>query len=76
MRSELKQPYIARALKKLPGWKYYARKRAIGIDLKLKDFMAAVRLINQIAKIAETHTVGRVTTKDFKLAAQIQRLIQ
>ena len=36
-----------------PGWTYNKKSRSIGATFKCKDFMAAVRLIGKIARLAE-----------------------
>lgn len=77
-------------------WVYSKDKKALRAEFSAKDFMAAVRLIGRIAKIAEkmdhhpdihltryrrlrlvltTHSKGRVTSKDLKLAKAIDKLI-
>ena len=87
---------IRAGLKKLPGWKYSVRDKAIWAEFKCKDFMEAVRLITRIAKLAEkmdhhpdlhltgyrklkvvltTHSEGRVTAKDMRLAALINKAL-
>lgn len=49
----MKLSEIHKRLKSLPGWKYSARRKSICVQLKLKDFSAAVRLIGKIARLAE-----------------------
>lgn len=44
---------IKKRLTKLPSWAYDSRKKAIWTEVVCKDFMAAVGLINKIAKLAE-----------------------
>ena len=44
---------IKKRLTKLPGWRYNKRQRAIVAELRCKDFLAAVRLIGKIARLAE-----------------------
>ena len=44
---------IKKRLTKFPGWRYNKRQRAIVTELRCKDFMAAVRLISKIARLAE-----------------------
>ena len=78
---------------KIPsGWKYDKRKKSIHRTIVCKNFMAAIRLINKISKMAEkmnhhpdlhlthykqlkivltTHSEGKVTGKDIKLARKI-----
>jgi 4a-hydroxytetrahydrobiopterin dehydratase len=40
-------------LRSLPGWKYLAASKSICTEIRCKDFMAAIRLIRKIAKLAE-----------------------
>lgn len=40
-------------LKKIPGWKYSSKNKAIWIEIKCKNFMAAVKMIHKIARLAE-----------------------
>ncbi len=75
-------------------WAYSKDRKSLHAKFKAKDFMAAVRIIGRVAKIAEkmdhhpdihltnyrslrfvlsTHSEGRVTSKDLKLAKQISR---
>ena len=42
--------YLASISKK---WRYAAKEKAIRAEIKTKDFMTAVKIINQIARIAE-----------------------
>jgi len=44
---------IKTGLKALPGWGYLPEQKALGIECKLKDFKTAIRVIQQIAKLAE-----------------------
>jgi 4a-hydroxytetrahydrobiopterin dehydratase len=43
---------LKKELKKLPGWKYSARAKAIQAEFEMKGFLSAVRFINRIAAIA------------------------
>ena len=45
---------IKKRLKTLPGWRYNAKTVSISTEIKCKNFVAAVRLIGKIAKLAET----------------------
>ncbi len=40
-------------LKKLPGWQLAKDSKSIYAEYVMKDFLAAIRLINAIAKVAE-----------------------
>jgi len=44
---------IETRLKSLKGWHYVPDQKAISIECKMKDFMAVVRKIRKIAKLAE-----------------------
>ncbi len=44
---------ITTRLKSLHGWHYLPKKKAITVEYKMKDFMAVVRAIQKIAKLAE-----------------------
>ncbi len=41
-------------LREVPGWTLSGDKKALRAEYLMKDFMAAVKLINKIAKIAES----------------------
>lgn len=45
---------IAELLKKVPGWQAVSDHKMISRDFVMKNFMAAVRFINNIASIAES----------------------
>ncbi|MBW3583002.1 MAG: 4a-hydroxytetrahydrobiopterin dehydratase [Euryarchaeota archaeon] len=68
----------------------------IGLEVKTKDFLTAIGIVNEVARIAEeekhhpdlhiegwntlrietyTHTEGKVTKKDIKLAERISALL-
>ena len=40
-------------IKNLPGWKCSAKNKTIWKEFKCKDFMAAVKMIQMIARLAE-----------------------
>lgn len=40
-------------MKKIPGWRYLAKQKAITADYTLKDFKSAISLIRKIALLAE-----------------------
>ena len=44
---------IRKKLTKLPGWRYHARQRTLVTQVRCRDFLAAVRLIGNIARLAE-----------------------
>lgn len=44
---------IKAELKALPGWGYSPASKTISAEYKMKNFMAAVKTINKIAKTAE-----------------------
>ncbi len=44
---------IKAGLKALPGWSYARATKTISVEYKTKNFMAAVKTINKIAKAAE-----------------------
>lgn len=43
---------IQEGLKGLPGWKYSTRAKALVAEFEMKDFLSAVRFIDQIAGVA------------------------
>jgi 4a-hydroxytetrahydrobiopterin dehydratase len=49
----MKRAAIGQRLKRLPGWAYKGKARALQTEIRCKDFMAAVRLIGKIARLAE-----------------------
>lgn len=44
---------ITISLKSLRGWRYLPKQKAISIKSKMKNFMAVIRAIQKIAKLAE-----------------------
>lgn len=44
---------ITSGLKPLFGWHYVARTKSISASFKMKDFMSAIRAMQDIAKLAE-----------------------
>lgn len=49
----LKEKEIRRRLKKLKGWRYLKKSRAIGARFRMKNFISAVKAIQKISLIAE-----------------------
>jgi 4a-hydroxytetrahydrobiopterin dehydratase len=90
--AKLNSPKIKSALVKVPDWK--KRGATIVRTFSFKDFVAAVKFVNAVARLAEkawhhpdidirwnkvtltltTHSEGGLTTKDFALAKQFDRL--
>lgn len=80
-----------------PGpWSRVDGQERIGLTVKTKDFLSAIGIVNEVARIAEeeehhpdlhiegwntlrietyTHTEGKVTKKDIKLAERISALL-
>ena len=91
--AKLNAAQIKAALRTVPDWKKSGS--AITRTYAFKDFVAAMKFVNAVAKLAEkawhhpdidvrwnkvtltlsTHSEGGLTAKDFKLAAQFDRLM-
>jgi len=92
MPKKLTATQVRKSLAALPGWTKQGN--AITRTCEFKDFVAAIRFVNRVAKLAEkawhhpdidirwnrvvltlcTHDAGGLTVKDFRLAAQFDRL--
>lgn len=78
-------------------WTWKEGQERIGFEVKTKDFLTALGIVNEVARIAEeeqhhpdlhieqwntlrietyTHTEGKVTKKDIKLAERISGLLE